>query len=115
MEPEEAKAIFWARNSLINEEKKMNNESIINGEIPPSKRLKTNYVEWISVKDKMPPSGMEHLLIISDGGGVSLGYYQSKWIDDCKILFDTPPKVTHWMPVPDLPIEIDVGPSPDDP
>ena len=71
-------------------------------------------MEWISVKDKLPPHGDELVLIVVNGKGKNLTFrnaveianYTSKdgWI------LETFPElenmqVTHWMPLPEPPQE----------
>ena len=71
-------------------------------------------MEWISVKDKLPPNGDKLVLIVVNGKGKNLTFrnaveianYTSKdgWI------LETFPElenmqVTHWMPLPEPPKE----------
>jgi hypothetical protein len=55
-------------------------------------------MEWISVKDKMPPSN-ERVLICSDCGTVQIGYTTRK--DEWRKVGVNP--VTHWQPLPESP------------
>lgn len=65
-------------------------------------------MSWISVKDRMP-SDTEDVLI-TDGARISTGWFDDHWTDDhgygdydsdfifyCEL-------VTHWAPLPPLPI-----------
>lgn len=71
-------------------------------------------MEWISVKDKLPPNGDELVLVVVHGyrgdivsmNAVEIGSYTSK---DGWILKTFPElenmQVTHWMPLPEPPKE----------
>lgn len=56
--------------------------------------------DWISVTDRMPPSGDQVLIFDNDGAGV--GTYNGKyWATDGFICHN----VTHWMPLPPPPVK----------
>lgn len=60
-------------------------------------------MDWISIKDKLPPDGSWNLF--TDGKNISVERYKYDAIDH----FWPEPRwfeveeVTHWMPLPDLP------------
>ncbi len=71
-------------------------------------------IEWISVKDKLPPNGDKRLLVVIHGyredivpmSAVEIANYTSEdsWIlEEFTELTDM--QVTHWMPLPEPPKE----------
>lgn len=63
-------------------------------------------MKWISVKDKLPESPA-WVLVYSDGAMNCMWYYRGKWSDPTGaqghniVMAD----ISHWMPLPDRPIE----------
>jgi hypothetical protein len=55
---------------------------------------------WISVKDEMPPCGVEVIVFAKCWNRPTLGEYDGKGKFYCLDIFD---EVTHWMPLPALP------------
>ncbi len=81
-------------------------------------------MNWISVQDKLPPSGIEHSFLITDGKEIGIGYYEEEyfaedpsedlqyssavWHDDGSALWTNLGgwvEPSHWAPLPDLPKE----------
>ena len=60
-------------------------------------------MDWISVKDELPPDDIVGLLLLTDGSHVWLAYYEGQWdmYDDDYAEY----LPTHWMPLPALPGE----------
>lgn len=70
-------------------------------------------MEWISVKDRLPSIGENVLVYDERFIDISIGYisdflnYRKTWIVDCgESVSDT---VTHWMPLPEPPKEVNHG------
>ena len=59
--------------------------------------------EWISVKDWLPESGKEGVLIALLWGGVDIGWCEDgRWYSEFVNEYEDG-KVTHWMPLPKPP------------
>ena len=61
-------------------------------------------LEWISVKDKLPPNS-DKVLAITHGLTDICRYEIERWFSLCFNQIITNGAVTHWMPLPDLPKE----------
>ena len=63
---------------------------------------------WISVEERLPEGGGS-VLIYSPFGGVAEGTYSEhykRWVQYRWSVFE--PEVTHWMPLPEPPTEVEV-------
>ena len=59
--------------------------------------------KWISVKDGLPESGKEGVLIALRWGGVDIGWCEDgRWRSEFVNEYEDG-EVTHWMPLPNLP------------
>ena len=59
--------------------------------------------KWISVKDGLPESGKESVLIALRWGGVDIGWCEDgRWRSEFVNEYEDG-EVTHWMPLPNLP------------
>lgn len=67
-------------------------------------------MEWINVKNRLPPKGETVLLYTSGGHITQGGYYEERWVNQGKELEcgsihygESPCHATHWMPLPEKP------------
>ena len=59
--------------------------------------------EWISVKDRLPESGKESVLIALRWGEVDIGWCEDgRWRSEFVSEYEDG-EVTHWMPIPQPP------------
>ena len=79
-------------------------EWYVNGDI--AEKLISNGVtvqEWISVKDRLPESGKESVLIALRWGEVDIGWCEDgRWRSEFVNEYEEG-EVTHWMPLPNPP------------
>jgi Protein of unknown function (DUF551) len=71
-------------------------------------------MQWIPVEEQLPTPGENVLFVERWGVGnlvICFGYYghDNKWYDAANVDYDGAPvasqvQVTHWMPLPDLPV-----------
>lgn len=59
--------------------------------------------DWVSVKDKLPPS-KKNVLVCIENRGISIGYYNRRkddWFTECNETWGF--NITHWQYLPKLP------------
>lgn len=64
--------------------------------------LRASAPKWISVEDRLPEQGEEAICIAADGDMMIGKYTEWGWMFPC--YFE---ELTHWMPIPEPPKEVE--------
>ena len=65
-------------------------------------KLRASAPKWISVEDRLPEQGEEAICIAADGDMMIGKYTEWGWMFPC--YFE---ELTHWMPIPQPPKEVE--------